>query len=178
MPVRDVAAKRYAQAVFAIARDEDALERWQADLASLAALMAEPTVAQFLQSSKMEAGRKFEVLEQALPNADAKAVSLAKLLVRKGRTRIAGEIALAFDELCNAARGVAVARVTTATPLTDQGRATIVDAIRRSTGAGEVRLEEAVNQEILGGALVQIGDRVVDGSVRTRLAALKRSIAS
>ena len=56
-------------------------------------------------------------------------------------------------------------------------RAFIEDAVRRATGATEVQLSEQTDRTILGGAIIQIGDHIVDGSVRARLAGLRRNIA-
>ena len=176
MARRDPAAKRYAQAVFAIARDQDAFDRWRADLATLAALFAEPSVRAFLASASYPWEGKADALERGMDGAHPHALSLAKLLVRKGRVSIAPEIAEAFAALVDAARHVVVARVTTAVPLTDAARETLTDTLRRRTAAQEVRLEEAVVREILGGAILQVGDHVVDGSLRTRLQNLRRSL--
>ena len=177
MPRRDAAAKRYAQAVLAIAEDEGTLDRWAADLAMLHALTAEATVGAFLRSTKVEEARKHEILDQGMTGADPKAVSLAKLLVRKNRIGIVDQIAEAFGELLNVERGIAIGRVTTAVAMTDEGRASVIEAIRRTTGATEVQLEEVVDRDVLGGAVIQIGDHIVDGSVRSRLAGLRRTIA-
>ena len=177
MPRIEVAAKRYAEAIFAIARDEGALERWQTDLDALAALVAEATVAEFLLSSKVDEARKFAVIDQALAGSDAKMVSLAKLLVRKQRVGISDQIAEAFREMCNEERGLAIASVTTAVALNDEGRNAVVTAIQRLTDATEVQLAESVDRTILGGAIVRIGDHIIDGSVRTRLSGLRRNIA-
>lgn len=177
MPRIEVAAKRYAQAIFEIARDEGALERWQTDLDALTALVAEATVAEFLLSSKVGEAQKFAVLDQALAGSDVKMVSLAKLLVRKQRIGISDQIAEAFREMWNKERGLAIATVTTAVPLNDEGRNAVVTAIRRLTDASEVQLAESVDREILGGAIVRIGDHIIDGSVRTRLSGLRRNIA-
>ncbi len=177
MPRIEVAAKRYAQAIFEIARDEGALERWQANLDTLAALVADATVAEFLQSSKVEEARKFAVLDQALAGSDAKMGSLAKLLVRKQRIGISDQIAEAFREMWNEERGLAIATVTTAVALNDEGRSAVVSAIQRLTDASEVQLAESVDRAILGGAIVRIGDHIIDGSVRTRLSGLRRNIA-
>jgi len=49
--------------------------------------------------------------------------------------------------------------------------------VRASTGATDVQLDEQIDREILGGAIVQVGDHIIDGSVRTRLRGLRRSIA-
>ena len=67
--------------------------------------------------------------------------------------------------------------MTTAQPLDGAARASVVDAVRRATGATEVQLSEQTDRTILGGAIIQIGDHIVDGSVRARLAGLRRNIA-
>jgi F-type H+-transporting ATPase subunit delta len=173
----EVAAKRYAQAAFAIASADGTLDAWQTALEGLAALVAEPTVSAYLQTTKVEPSEKFATLDRALATSDPKARSLAKLLIRKRRIGLAGEIAAAFASLTDADRGVARARVTTATALNSAGRESIVTAVRRLSGATDVELDEQVDREILGGAVVQIGDHIVDGSLRTRLRGLRRSIA-
>lgn len=172
-----VAAKRYAQAAFAIASAEGTTDAWQTALEGLAALVADATVGAYLQTSKVEEPAKFATLDQALANVEPKARSLAKLLVRKRRIGLAEDVATAFGALVDGDRGVARARVTTATALSDGGRQSIVAAVRRSAGATDVELDEQVDREILGGAVVQIGDHIIDGSVRTRLRGLRRSIA-
>ncbi|MEE8632948.1 MAG: F0F1 ATP synthase subunit delta, partial [Methyloceanibacter sp.] len=110
MPRRDAAAKRYAQAILAIAEDEGTLDRWAADLAMLHTLTAEPTVGEFLRSTKVEEARKHDILDQGMTGADPKAVSLAKLLVRKNRIGIVDQIAESFGELLNVERGIAIGR--------------------------------------------------------------------
>ncbi len=177
MPRSEVAAKRYAQAAFAIATADDSVDAWQTALDGLAALTADPTVGRYLQTTKVEEATKFATLDHALAGVDPKARSLAKLLVRKRRTALAGDIARVFSGLVNVARGRASARVTTARALTDDGRASLVRSVRASTGATDVDLDEQVDREILGGAIVQIGDHIIDGSVRTRLRGLRRSIS-
>ena len=177
MPRREVAAKRYAEAIFNIAQSDNTFDQWRTDLAAIRALYAETTVAEFLQSTKVEEPRKFGIIDQALADSSAKARSFAKVLVRKQRVRIVDQIEDAFTELFNAQQGITVARVTTAVPLDDAGRAAIESAIRRRTSANQVQLEEVVDRDILGGAVVRIGDRIIDGSLRTRLTGLKRSIA-
>lgn len=177
MPGREVAAKRYAQAVFAIARDANATDRWRADLEALRALVAEPTVGGFLTSSAIPAARKVGMLERGLDGVDPLVLNFARLLVRKRRIGIIDQIIDVFDQLLNAQRGIVRAHVTTAVPLTDSARAQLSASIRDAAGASEVELEEDVVREVLGGAVLRVGDHLIDGSVRTRLHGLRRSIA-
>lgn len=177
MPGSEAVAKRYAQAALAIANGDGTVEAWQSALDGLASLVAEPTVGPYLQTTKVEESAKLATLDAALAPVEPKARSLAKLLVRKRRIGLAGEIAAAFASMVKAERGVASARVTTATALTDAGRASVTRAVREATGATAVELDEQIDREILGGAIVQVGDHIIDGSVRTRLRGLRRSIA-
>ena len=177
MPVREVAAKRYAQAIFGIARDADAFDRWRADLERLHALVAEPTVGGFLTSTTTPEARKTELLQQGLEGVDPQVLNFARLLVRKRRLPLIEEIVEIFDELLNDQRGVVRACITTAVPLTDNARTQLSAAIRTTAGATEVVLQEDVAREVLGGAVLRIGDHLVDGSVRTRLHGLRQSVA-
>ena len=177
MQARDPAAKRYADAVFGIAADSGEFDAWASDLDDVAALFADAGAAAYFISSRFTQADKEAVIDRALPDAQAPARSLAKLLVRKRRAALAPQIADAFRDRTNAARGVAVATVTTAVPLADDARAAVVVAVRGYTGAESVDLDEQVDASVIGGAVVRIGDRIIDGSVRARLASLRRSLA-
>ena len=177
MARQDPAAKRYAQAIFDLAREADAIDAWAPQLQALGDLFAEPTVVNYLASSSVTEDAKFRIIDQALGGAPQQVRNLAKLLVRKRRTALGADVIESFNEMVNVERGVAVAAVTTAQPLDDAGRAAVLQAVRRATGATDVQLSEQTDRTILGGAIIQIGDHIVDGSVRARLAGLRRSIA-
>ena len=177
MQARDPAAKRYADAVFGIAADSGGFDAWASDLDDIAALFADPNAAAYFISSRFTQADKESVVDRALPDAQAPARSLAKLLIRKRRTALAPQIGAAFRDRANAARGVASAAVTTAVPLGGDARAVVVEAVRGYTGADSVELDEQVDPAVIGGAVVRIGDRIIDGSVRARLASLRRSLA-
>ena len=148
MARREVAAKRYAQAIFTIARDANALDRWHTDLETLTGLVAEPTVGDFLRSTKIAETQKAAILDRALVDLDSNVARLAKLLVRKRRIGIVDQIGAAYSDLLSTSRGIAVARVTTAVALTDDGRRAVETAIQRASGATEVRLAQRVDREI------------------------------
>ena len=178
MPIREIAAKRYAQAVFAIASDDDSHDRWLADLRVLESLTDNTTVQAFLRSAKVGEPQKHEILNQALAELNPKVLNLAKLLIRKSRSDIVGQIAEEFESLLNLERGIALSRVTTAVPLTDESRQIVREAIQKITGSSRVNLDERVDSELVGGIVVQIGDHIIDGSVRTRLSGLRRTVAT
>ena len=177
MPQSDPAARRYADAVFGIAHDTASHDRWLSDLGDIAQLFADQTVYAFLISTRVTQEQKEQVLDQALPDVQTAAGNFAKLLVRKRRGNLAAQIAEAFRDQLNHVRGIAEATVTTAVPLSDDARAAVEAAVRSYTDAQTVSLNETVDGQIIGGAVVQIGDRIIDGSVRTRLATMRRSLA-
>ena len=177
MPQSDPAARRYADAIFGIAHDSASHARWLADLDDIVALFAEPTVYGFLSSTRVSQDDKEQVLDNALPDVQRHAASFAKLLVRKRRANLAEQIRDAFRSQLNSVRGVAEASVTTAVPLSEDARFAVAQAVQRYTDAETVTLTEMVDQQIIGGAIVKIGDRIIDGSVRTRLSSMRRSLA-
>lgn len=177
MPQSDPAARRYADAVFGIAHDTASHDRWLTDLDDIVALFAEPTVYSFMISTRVPQAEKEQVLDNALADAQRGASNFAKLLVRKRRANLAPQIREVFRARLNGVRGIAEANVTTAVPLTDDARSAVVAAVRRYTAAETVSLSEAVDRQIVGGAILQIGDRIIDGSVRTRLSTMRNSLA-
>ena len=177
MALSDPAARRYADAVFGIAHDTASHDRWLSDLDDIAALFSEPTVYGFLVSTRVPQSDKEQVLDNALPDVQSNAANFAKLLVRKRRANLAPQIIEAFRERLNSVRNVAEANVTTAVPLSEEARTAVAEAVRRYTNADTVTLYETVDQQIIGGAVVKIGDRIIDGSVRTRLSTMRRSLA-
>ena len=177
VPQSDPAALRYADAIFGIAHDSASHYRWLADLDDIVALFAEPTVYGFLSSTRVSQDDKEQVLDNALPDVQRHAASFAKLLVRKRRANLAEQIRDAFRSQLNSVRGVAEASVTTAVPLSEDARFAVAQAVQRYTDAETVTLTEMVDQQIIGGAIVKIGDRIIDGSVRTRLSSMRRSLA-
>ncbi len=177
MALSDPAARRYADAVFGIAHDTASHDRWLADLDDIAELFAEPTVYGFLVSTRVPQAEKERILDNALPDLQTPAGNFAKLLVRKRRANLAPQVIEAFRERLNSVRGIAEATVTTAVPLSAEARAAVEEAVRRYTNAETVSLSETVDNTIIGGAVVKIGDRIIDGSVRTRLSTMRRSLA-
>jgi F-type H+-transporting ATPase subunit delta len=111
----------------------------------------------------------------ALAELPALPLNLARLLVRKSRTALAPEIATQFRALVQAQEGVAQAHATTAVPLTSAEQQALSQRLEGSTGH-RVQLTTDVDPELLGGVVVQIGDRLIDASVRGRLDAMRKAL--
>ena len=103
------------------------------------------------------------------------AMNLVRLLEQRGKVALAREIQVAFQAMLDDRRGVAHAVVTTAVPLADDERAAVAAKLSAMTGK-QVDVMSVVDASIIGGIVARIGDQLVDGSTRSRLAALKRSL--
>ena len=173
--IRDTAAKRYAQAAFEIARERNSLEGWASDLALVALVMADPQAAPILSSTKVALADRYRLLEAILGGIDPLVMNLAKLLVAKGRVGIASQVAEAYRELADEHSGVCHARVVTAVPLADAERQAVEETLSQITGKkviGHLEVEPA----IIGGLVARVGDRLIDGSTRSKLLALKGTL--
>ena len=172
---RKAYSKRYAQAAFEIALETGELERWQSDLEKMAQAVSDKEVAAFLESPKISLEEKSKLLSGQMEEATPLALSLALLLISRGRLDMVGEIAAEYRRLWNSRRGVEMAEVTTAVPLTGEEEAKLARYLGRVAGS-KVEIRPEVNPGIIGGFVARIGDRLLDGSTRSRLAALKRKM--
>ncbi len=101
---------------------------------------------------------------------------LLDLLAVRDRIALLPDVVDAYAELANAERGVVTAEVAAAVPLPEEQSRALATALRG--GGADVELRTRVEPELMGGLIVRTGGRTYDGSVRTRLAALKRRLAA
>jgi F-type H+-transporting ATPase subunit delta len=171
----ELAAKRYAQAAFEVALEENALTAWAEALARIAHFLSDGDAARALQNTRVPLDTKHRLIDAGLGDLPKTALNLAHLLVNKGRTVLAPGIAQEFSHLVEAHEGIARARAVTAVELTDADRQALTRRLSESTGR-RVMLETSVDPSILGGVIVQIGDRLLDGSTKAKLEALRGSL--
>jgi len=173
--IREVAAKRYAEAILQIAGEAKRLVAWAADLQTIAAVLSHPQVAAMLESARMPTTRKTELVESLLRELDPLALNLARLLVRRGRVALAPQIAEAYQEMIDDERGVVHASVVTAVPLSDEEKQAVGRKLEEISGK-QVAVTTETDPDIVGGLVARLGDRLIDGSTRTRLRDLKRRL--
>lgn len=170
------AAKRYAQAAFDLARETGAdLDRWRADLEDVAAVLSESQAAPLLADGRIVLEERLAMLARVL-DIQPLALNLARLLVQKGRSLDARAVANAFGRLADEAEGLAHAEVTTAVELRAEQVRGIEERLSAALGK-RVSARASVDPALIGGVVLRVGDRLVDGSVRTRLRRLKKELA-
>ena len=174
--LRDPAGKRYARAAFELARDRDELDAWSRDLDAFATALVSPEAQAFVASRKVPPEAKEAFLRQVVDDPAPLAWNLVRLLSAKARLALLPQIAEQFRELVDEHRGIAHAEVITAVAMSDDEQRALARRLSELTGKTvDVRAEEA--PQILGGVVARIGDRLIDGSTRSKLIALKRRLA-
>jgi F-type H+-transporting ATPase subunit delta len=176
--VASSAAKRYAQAVFTLAKEKDTLDAWQSDLALLDSITRDNNIVHYLTNPTVTHDKKVASIESVLnTSVQPETRNLVKLLIERDRAALIPEIREIFDDQLRAERGVAVATVTTADPLSDTERDLVREKLESLTGK-HVELALTVDPEIIGGIIIRIGDQVIDGSVRNKLERMRARLIS
>jgi F-type H+-transporting ATPase subunit delta len=168
--------QRYAQAVFEIALEKKELDRWQADLQKIVGVVGDTTFLAALNSPKIKIENKSRFLKERLGNINPLALNLALLLITRTGIGIIAEIAGEYRRLLDNYHGLAMAEITTAVLLDDKDKKIFADRLGVLVGA-KVELETKVDPAILGGIVARVGGKLLDGSTRSKLAALKKQLA-
>lgn len=172
----DLAAKRYALAAFEISKERGTASEWVSALDTIAAFMSRPDIKRVLENSRVRLEEKQRLLDAGVDNLPALPLNLARLLVRKSRTALVNDIVTEFKQLVEDQQGIVHARAVTAVPLGALEREGLVRSLEQQTGR-RVILATEVDPSLLGGVVVQIGDRLIDASTRAKLHALRDSLA-
>ncbi len=168
-------AKRYAQAVFEIALGRKELDRWQSDLRTIASLGEDDTLIAWLENPKFRFDDKVRLLSEQLGGINPLALNLVYLLVARGRLGMIGGIADEYQRLLDSYRGIELAEVITAVPLDDEDRLRLGERLGAVVGK-KVVVKPEVDSSLIGGFIARIGGKLLDGSTRSKLEALKREM--
>ncbi len=175
MAITDLAAKRYARAAFELALEAGALDQWSSAINQIAAFMSDVEAARVLENTRVAVDAKQRVIEAGLGDLPPLPLNLARLLVRKGRTALAADIAAEFAALSEESQGIRRARAVTAVPLGNAAQEALTKRLQEETGKSII-LEAEVDPDLIGGLVIQLGDRLVDISTKARLQALRESL--
>jgi F-type H+-transporting ATPase subunit delta len=174
--LRGSSARRYAESVFAIAKEDSSFDRWLQDLTTVSEVFTNPDMARFLADPKPTIPEKEAVVEKLLAgNVDRLALNTALLLIRREHAEAAGDLERDFQEMVNEFRGVAVAEVTTAVELDGTQRQVVKERLEALT-AKHIELQTNVDKTIIGGFIARVGDVLIDASLATRLQVLRQDL--
>ncbi|HUL46315.1 MAG TPA: F0F1 ATP synthase subunit delta [Steroidobacteraceae bacterium] len=169
MADKSTIARPYARAAFEEARDTKRLEPWSEALHRAAAVVADPRVEALLGNPHVTPEELAQLVSGiAGPKLGEEGGNFVRTLAANRRLAVLPQIAERFDELKDAAEGVADVTVTSAAPLA-AGQQQALSAALAKRLKRTVRLHCATDPALIGGAVVKSGDLVIDGSLRTRL---------
>ncbi|MBV9948131.1 MAG: ATP synthase F1 subunit delta [Myxococcales bacterium] len=174
-----VVARRYAQALLELGLEQGNVERIADELDTVAgAWRVSADLRNVIENPLVPHEAKRAVVTELTEQIGASATTrnALLLLVDRRRTKTLPYIARTLRELADARRGVLRAEVTTAVALGDGYYARLQAQLERMTGK-RVVVDRTVDPAILGGVVTRLGDRIIDGSLRTRLESLRDAIA-
>jgi F-type H+-transporting ATPase subunit delta len=167
----------YAEALFEVARAEGNLGEVEDELFRFSqTLQGNDELRDALTDARIPAARRQQIVEDLLGGkASSTTVALVSMVVGTGRARDLPPIIERLVEMSAAEANKEVAEVRSAVPLTDDQRDRLAKALEDATGK-QVEVKVVVDPSVLGGIVAQVGDTVIDGSVRRRLDQLKNAL--
>jgi len=170
-------ARRYAAALFAVAKRDGILDAVATDLTLVSRFVAEvPYLRAVLMQPLVSDERKNKVVSEAFGDrVTASTLGFLRLLIRKRREDLIDECVRDFRALLAEHNNTVEAEASTAVPLSPDQEARLTLSLQAMTGK-TIKLTAHVDPQMLGGVVVRIGDRVIDGSVRGKLERLERQL--
>lgn len=160
-------ASRYAKSLIDLAIEKDQLERVFADMQWLQSVCkSNRDFVNVLRSPIIKSDIKNKIVEAVTKGITGEMVSIFnRLLIKKGRESSLPEIITSFIEQYKKFKQIYTVKLTTAFPASEELKKTIVDHIRNTTEMKNIELETVVNTNIVGGFVLQAGDKLVDASI-------------
>ncbi len=177
MPETSNVARRYAAGIFQLAQEENAIDTWRAELAKLDELLQDEVLVAAFKNPAVGVSRRMDLAQLLKPELRPETENLLRLLVEHYRTPEMHRIREEFERLADEASGIVHVAVTTAIDLDKEDRQRFEQALAKKVGR-KVTVEFSTDPAIVGGAAIQIGDHLVDGTVRTQLARLRQELLS
>jgi F-type H+-transporting ATPase subunit delta len=169
-------ANRYAKSLIDLATEKGQLETVYADMKYLEAVCkASKEFVAVLKSPIIKSDQKTSIIT-AVTNGKVSEITaaFAKLLVKKGRESELPEIAYSVIDLYNEIKGIHQVKLTTAVPVSEEMKQAIESKIKAEQGFGTIELETAINEKLIGGFVLEFGDKLLDASILRDLKDIKK----
>ena len=172
---QQLSGQRYAQAIFDLALENNEVEQWGQDMAVVSEAFQDSDFAALMKHADMSAADKRAATGSVLAGVSTMVRNLVDLLVSKGSVDSIADVYTSYTELLDQHLGRQRVEVTTAIAL-DEAEANRITSFVSELVRREVVLTTKVDESILGGLVIQIGDRLLDGSTKARLDGLKNRL--
>ena len=172
------AARRYAEAAFELANRDKALDAYADGLDLAAGMLAEGTALDVLRNPAQPLKQRTEIVDGLLASRVPEPVlKLVGLLMARGKVDQIGQVAHEYRRLLNRERGIVEALATSAAPLTEAETTALERKVAQMTGS-TVDLRVEIDDSLIGGLTVRVGDTLYDASVRGRLERLRERLVA
>lgn len=172
------AAIRYAKAVLLQANDTSTSDVMFDDMQCIhATIKGSKKLRIVLKSPVISEYDKKEALLEIFKNQSEGTKSLINLLVKNHRTNLLEDVSKNYINLYNGAKGVKVAQVTTAIPLSNELEEKVLTKVKELAGSSNVSLEKNIDASIIGGFILRVGDLQYNASIANKLASIKREFS-
>jgi F-type H+-transporting ATPase subunit delta len=168
-------ARPYADAAFKLALEMDTLADWSDAFERLSAVMQTSEAQELIADPRLPAASFAAVIGDAAGHLSKEQRNFVQLLAQNRRLAVLPETARQFEEKRNRHEHVLEVKVTSAFPLTDPQIADIVATLQQRYGCS-VKAETEVDNDLIGGVSIRVGDEVIDASVRGKLAQLAATL--
>ncbi len=172
-----VAAKRYAQGLLAFAKESIGVEKCYEEYLGAVRILAEnPGLKKILQNPEITRDEKFTAVDKVFGKDFSQEIrEFLKLIIRKRRVEEACDIADYFEAFYYGEQGIEEGLITTARPLDDKTLFAIQRKLEIKLGK-KLKLEIKIDRGLIGGIKARVGNKVIDGSVKSKLAQLKEHL--
>jgi F-type H+-transporting ATPase subunit delta len=165
-------ARPYAEAVFRLADEANTLPAWSATLGEMAAVAGNPDMQAVIANPNISAKQLTDVFMSLCKDVtDAQAKNFVELLISNGRLAVLPEVSAQFEQLKDEREGVVEAQIVSAFPMDDAQQASLVADLERKFKR-KVQAAVSVDNALIGGVRIMIGDEVIDASVQAKLASM------
>ena len=170
-----VSGKRYAEALFQLASDNGQIDQWADDLSLVTDVLQDDDFRTLMKHADVHAADKLRATASVLGSINPLVRNMVDLLVSKGLVDAIRGVQQGYAELLDQHLGRQRVEVTTAVPLEDSERERIATFVSGLVNR-EVVTTTTVDESILGGVVIQIGDRLLDGSTQAKLTAMRNQL--
>ncbi|AUD14600.1 MULTISPECIES: F0F1 ATP synthase subunit delta [unclassified Planococcus (in: firmicutes)] len=170
-------AERYASALFQVAKEHNVTLEIEQDLREVRKVFKlTPELYQLIVSPKLSSEKRTNLINEVFQGVNTYVLNTLQMLGERRRMNEVSDMTQAYIKLSNEEQGIEDATVYSTRPLTEEETASLSTAFAKSIGKNSLRIENVIDPSLIGGLRLQIGNRIFDSSVSTKLARLQRQL--
>ena len=171
-------SKTYGDALFELAKEQDKIDDFAKEVKSVQTALAQnPEFSKLMNHPKVGKDEKLQVVKEVFETrADKELVGFLRLVVEKDRYTEIDAILAYFTDRVKEEKGIGVAYVTSAVKLSEIQKKLVEEKLIETTSYKEMEMNFSVDESLIGGLVIRIGDKVVDSSIKSKLSELTKQL--